>query len=248
MNIEKKIIKYNKTAKKGRKVEYIVIHDTGNTSKGANVDSHFRYFNGGNRNASADFFVDDNKVAQFTNYKDEYSWHVGDGKGKYGITNANSIGIEICVNSDGNYQKAYNNAVELVKFLMKELNLPISKVVRHYDASRKSCPKSMMSNSWGKWNEFKKLLTTNNSSSSSSSNGYKIGNFDKDVITTSNLNCRSGRGSEFKVLKTFPKDTKINVWYIDKAKDGSLWGSCSSGLKDSNGKPITGFIHMGYVK
>ena len=27
------------------------------------------------------------------------TWHCGDGKNKYGITNANSLGIEICINS-----------------------------------------------------------------------------------------------------------------------------------------------------
>ena len=59
MQIEKKIIKYNKTAAKGRKIKYIVIHDTGNKGKGAGVDSHFNFFNGGDRQSSADFFVDD---------------------------------------------------------------------------------------------------------------------------------------------------------------------------------------------
>lgn len=78
--------------------------------------------------------------------------------------------------------------------------------------------------------------------------GFKVGEFQKDVITTSNLNCRTGRGSEYKILKTFPKGSTVNVWYIGKAKDGSLWGSCASGVKDNNGKGITGFIHMGYTK
>lgn len=70
---------------------------------------------------------------------------------------------------------------------------------------------------------------------------FKVGSYQKDVITTDNLNARSGRGTEHKVLGTFPKGTKVNVWYIDKAKDGSLWGSCSY-----NGK--TAYISMKYVK
>lgn len=77
---------------------------------------------------------------------------------------------------------------------------------------------------------------------------FVIGSYQKDVITTDNLNCRSGRGSSYKILKTFAKGTKVNVWYIDKASDGSLWGSCNSGVKDVNGKSITGYIHMGYTK
>ena len=76
---------------------------------------------------------------------------------------------------------------------------------------------------------------------------FKVGTYQKDVVTTSNLNCRSGRGTEFKILNTFPKSSTVNVWYIDKAKDGSLWGSCNSGVKDSNGKSITGYVSMDYV-
>lgn len=85
-------------------------------------------------------------------------------------------------------------------------------------------------------------------SSTSSDSKYEVGTFQKDVVTTSNLNCRKGRGAEYEILKTFPKGTVVNVWYIDKAKDGSLWGSCNSGVKDTNGKSITGFIHMGYTE
>ena len=154
LNIEKKQIAYNRT-KRTSEIRYIVIHDTQNKSKGADSDAHFNYFNGGNRNSSADFFVDDKKILQVNDYIKYYTWQVGDGKGKYGITNQNSVGIEICVNSDGDYDKAFLNAVELTKYLMKELNIPAECVVRHYDASRKNCPASMSENSWAKWKEFK---------------------------------------------------------------------------------------------
>lgn len=160
LEIEKKQISYNRVKRNGM-IEYIVIHDTQNTSKGADADRHFKYFNGGNRNSSADFFVDDKKILQVNDCKKFYTWQVGDGKGKYGITNQNSIGIEICINADGDYNKAFENAVELTKYLMKELNIPIENVVRHYDASRKNCPASMSENGWEKWTEFKKALEDN---------------------------------------------------------------------------------------
>ncbi|MCK9478911.1 MAG: N-acetylmuramoyl-L-alanine amidase, partial [Firmicutes bacterium] len=66
---------------------------------------------------------------------------------------------EICVNSDGNYDVAFQNTVALVKHLMAELNIPIDRVVRHYDASRKNCPASMSANGWALWNTFKAQLT-----------------------------------------------------------------------------------------
>jgi N-acetylmuramoyl-L-alanine amidase CwlA len=103
--------------------------------------------------------VDSEQIIQINDYKKYYTYQCGDGRGKYGITNTNSIGIEICVNSDGDYKKAYLKAVELTKHLMKELNIPIDRVVRHYDASRKNCPASMSGNNWALWTQFKKLLT-----------------------------------------------------------------------------------------
>ena len=157
MNIEKKQIAYNKGTRNSV-IKYIVIHDTANKSKGADADAHFKYFNGGNRNSSADFFVDDKKILQVNDYTKYYTWHVGDGKGKYGITNANSVGIEICVNADGNYDAAYLKAVELTKYLMGVLGIDDSHVVRHYDASRKNCPASMSENGWALWEKFKRLI------------------------------------------------------------------------------------------
>jgi N-acetylmuramoyl-L-alanine amidase CwlA len=158
MNIIKKQIAYNRS-KRNSAIKYIVIHDTGNKSKGANASSHFNFFNSGDRQSSADFFVDSEQIIQINDYKKYYTYQCGDGRGKYGITNTNSIGIEICVNSDGDYQKAYRKAIELTKYLMKELNIPIQRVVRHYDASRKNCPASMSGNNWELWNDLKKLLS-----------------------------------------------------------------------------------------
>jgi len=157
MEINKKQIAYNKT-KRSQRPQYIVIHDTGNKNKGANAEAHFNYFNGGDRQASADFFVDDKQILQVNDYNTYYTWHCGDGKGKNGITNATSIGIEICVNADGNYDVAFQNAVALTKQLMAELNIPIDRVVRHYDASGKNCPASMSANNWALWNTFKVQL------------------------------------------------------------------------------------------
>lgn len=157
--ITKMPIKYNYSNLAGRTISYIVVHDTGNTAKGSGVDGHFAYFNGADRQSSACFFVDDHKIGQFNpDLKNCYTWHCGDGRGVYGITNRNSIGVEICVNSDGNYEQAVQNAVELVKYLMEAFNIDIDHVVTHYMASRKNCPASMSANNWARWIEFKNKL------------------------------------------------------------------------------------------
>lgn len=150
-------IAYNRS-RRTEPIRYIVIHDTGNRSAGADAMSHFQYFNTGNRDSSADYFVDGKTILQVNDYHTYYTWHCGDGKGKYGITNQNSVGIEMCINSDGDHNKAFDNLVAVTKHLMQELNIPAERVVRHYDASRKNCPASMNNGTWSKWNEFKSMI------------------------------------------------------------------------------------------
>lgn len=159
--IQKKLIKYNYSS--GNKPTYLVIHDTGNTASGANALAHYNYFNGGDRQSSAHYFVDSNNIIQTVEHHNA-SWHCGDGGGKYGITNYNSIGIEICINRDGTYAKAVSNAVDLANYLMNTLSIPSNRVVRHYDASRKNCPGSMSSNNWASWINFKSRLSSGGTS------------------------------------------------------------------------------------
>ncbi|MGE5438054.1 MAG: N-acetylmuramoyl-L-alanine amidase [Syntrophothermus sp.] len=157
MQIIKKFISFNYTPNQNIP-KFIVIHDTGNKQPGANAEMHYKYFNSGNKNASAHFFVDDKQILQLVAIQDK-AWHVGDGKGKYGIKNSNSIGIEICVNKDGNYDLAVKNTIELVIYLMHVYNIQFNYVVRHYDASRKNCPASMNKDSeWTGWIKFKEEL------------------------------------------------------------------------------------------
>ena len=151
-------IKYNRSNRGGTPIKYIVVHDTGNPSRGANATAHYNYFNGGDRSSSADFFVDDTQVLCVNDYYKFYMWHCGDGHGKYGITNRNSVGIEFCINVDSDRNKTLERAAQLVRELMQELNIPIERVVRHYDASRKNCPQSMSGNGWAQWYKFKEKL------------------------------------------------------------------------------------------
>ena len=150
--IIKQISKYNFYT--NNKVEYIVIHDTGNYKDTARNNA--KYFSE-KRNSSAHYFVDENEIIQIV---EDFNgaWAVGDGKGKYGITNRNNISIEMC--NSGGYiaDKTIKNTLELTKFLMDKYNIKMDKVIRHYDASHKSCPNNMMANNWAKWHDFKKQL------------------------------------------------------------------------------------------
>jgi N-acetylmuramoyl-L-alanine amidase CwlA len=166
-------IAYNRT-KRTVKPQYIVIHDTGNKSKGADADAHFNYYNTGNRQSSADIFVDDKKILKVNDYNKYYTWHCGDGKGKYGISNANTVGVEICINSDRDYDKAVQNTIVAVRDLMKELDIPLDRVVRHYDASKKLCPATMSADDWKTWKEFKRMLSGTNNAESGNDIDYAL--------------------------------------------------------------------------
>ena len=142
-------------------IKCIVIHDTGNTDKGSNAKANRDYFNSPEVQASAHYIVDDKTIIQAVNDLDG-AWHCGDGHGAYGITNSNSIGVEICINADGDYAKAIRNAQDLVVSLLGKYNLQCGNVVRHYDASRKNCPGTMNADGkWTGWTLFQNALFFN---------------------------------------------------------------------------------------
>lgn len=131
--------RWNVTYKKGRSIKKAVVHYTGTD---ASAQNNCKYFGSGNRSASADFFIDkDGSIYQFNkDIANYYTWHCGDGKGKYGISNSNSIGIEV-VSSGADFTEAQKKALrELVTWLMEKYGIEAENVVRHYDASRKVCP------------------------------------------------------------------------------------------------------------
>lgn len=147
-------------------INYITIHETANTRPGANAQMHANLqSNGNSRLASWHYQVDANQIIQ--SYPDTARcWHAG-GNGNY-----QSIGIEICVNSDGDYQKAVENAVKLVKILMARYNLNASRVVQHNFWTGKDCPHFLRSGAKSiNWTQFKAML---NGASVSASNYFYL--------------------------------------------------------------------------
>lgn len=139
----------------GREIKYLAIHYTaGGSSRAGSARAVKRVFE--SRQASADFAVDDKEAVQFNPDLDNYyCWAVGDRKAPGSITDAtnrNTISIEICStlrqgtaavpNHDGwaFTEAALANAVRLAKILMAKYNIPIERVVRHYDITGKLCP------------------------------------------------------------------------------------------------------------
>lgn len=115
-----------------------VEHYTGGTGS---AKANCIFFATGNRRSSADLFVDkDGTVWEYNNILDGYNtWHVGDGHGEYGITNTNSIGIEVVSNGEDFTEAQIASLVALYSHACSVLGRKLN-VVRHYDASRKQCP------------------------------------------------------------------------------------------------------------
>src|SRR5690606_32325227 len=151
-NIAKRVT-YNGTNSK----KYIVIHETANTRAGANANAHARLQASGNsRAASWHYTVDDKEIVQSFD-DNKQCWHAGN---RY--YNENSIGIEICVNEDGDFKKAVDNAVKLTKYLMSKYNIPTSNVIQHNTASGKNCPANLRNGKKGiTWTDFKQMLSAN---------------------------------------------------------------------------------------
>lgn len=161
LNITKGYINTHITRYNNRTIKYIAIHYTASTSskKGKALAIRNVFLQ---RNASADFVVDDETIVQINpNLKNYYTWSVGDAKNKYTgggqlygkATNKNTISIEICSNLKAGYNANYanhdgwyftkesiDNALKLTKYLMKTYNIPKENVVRHFDITGKLCP------------------------------------------------------------------------------------------------------------
>lgn len=118
--------------------KYIVVHETDNTDVGADADAHARLqFNGNTRDASWHWQVDDKEAVQsFTH--DWACWATGTLKG-----NNEGIQVEICVNSDGDYIKALQNAASLIAQIMKDENISMQQIVQHNYFSGKNCPRKI---------------------------------------------------------------------------------------------------------
>lgn len=149
-------------------MKYITIHNTGNSGKGANAKSHAAYikspaaYDTVSKNAKGErlypaapvswhYSVDDTVIYQHLP-DGETAYHAGDGAN--GTGNSQSIGIEICMNSDGNLVRATDNAVGLVVSLCLKYKIPADNVRQHNSWTGKNCPQMIRSGRPYNWEMF----------------------------------------------------------------------------------------------
>lgn len=186
-SIKEKLITKNPKTRPGTKISVkgVVIHWTANTGKGADSENHYTYFNRGLVYASAHYFVDKDQILRIIP-ENEMAYHVGATSyktKKYGSYPNNAmIGVEMCVNSDGNFKETYKKAVWLVADILKRHKLGVDDLERHFDITGKDCPKMFVTDSTAKtylnttaskaWAQFqadvKEALTGKSTSTSAS--------------------------------------------------------------------------------
>lgn len=155
----------NRWSRNGQSVEYIVMHYVGAVSSAKNNAEYLHRDK--NLGWSAHFFTDEYDCYQSV-LLSESAGHCGVdySAGKAPLwgkcRNKNSIGIEMCCKIDdaGNWYidpKTVDRTVELVRWLMKKFNIPVSHVVRHYDVCWKTCPEPWVRDPL-QWENFKKRI------------------------------------------------------------------------------------------
>lgn len=225
------------TSRRPGKIEYIAIHYVGATG---DAENNIEYYNRKTTtNASADFFVGHKGDAwQYnTDLKGRYCWAVGGKKqSKHGGTfygkakNANCISVEMCVKTKGDKvanspdwyftDATIKSTIDLVKYLMKEFDIPADRVIRHYDVNGKYCPGvvgwNAASGSEKAWDDFKSKIA-------GASKGVPF----KVRVKIDDLNIRKGAG--YKKYASVGKCPPGVYTIIEtKTAEGYTWGRLKS--------------------
>ena len=155
LNLEIDFIPESNSNRPGTRItpEYITIHNTDNTGRGAGALAHAKYMKGQDaqkRKVSWHYTVDDNLCVKHLPIE-EKGWHAATEKG-----NNKSIGIEICMNEGLDQNAANKRAATLVAIMMYDLDIPLNNVVTHHHWSGKNCPRLLLDNGkpGEKWKTF----------------------------------------------------------------------------------------------
>ncbi len=139
-----------------KEIKWLVVHETDNTSKGADAEAHslflFHNANATENIVSWHYTVDDHQIYHHLP-DDETAYHAGDGSEKNG-GNMCGVGIEMCVNEDGNFEQTLINTERLCARLLIEYDLKPKALKKHQDFSpeKKVCPSTLINE--GRWDEF----------------------------------------------------------------------------------------------
>ncbi|WP_164219411.1 peptidoglycan-binding protein [Virgibacillus sp. YIM 98842] len=180
----------------GNRITGITVHQTGNTNPGANAKAHANIQSRLNpRAASWHVSVDDKEAYQSFPYN-VMCWAATDGRGP---GNTSTIHVELCINSDADYEKTLENGADVVKQLMNKHGISIKNVNQHNSWYPKDCPAQIRSSKAGiSWDDFLAMIE-----------GKKVTS--KTTKKTRNYLQRGDRGSEVKDMQEMLIDLGYNL-------------------------------------
>lgn len=185
--------------------KYLVVHETDNTSVGADADAHARLqINGNSREASWHWQVDDREAVQSF----EHFWECW-ATGTY-VGNSQGIQVEICVNSDGNYLKAVENAASLIAKIIKDEKITVQNIVQHNHFSGKNCPRNIRAGKVS-WTQFMDMVK-------------KAGDVQMPPVETRKYRILTGTYSTLKAAESAAQVMKKSFgWLVYIEKDGPYY-------------------------
>lgn len=230
----------------------ITIHNTDNTSPGANAAAHAKYQKGADaraRKVSWHFTVDDHSLFQSLPIN-EIGWHAGSSAG-----NSTSLGIEICMNPEMDVPTAYDRAALLTAVLAFQHEIPVPDgIVQHHHWTGKQCPRVLRDKPKG-WDEFvqqvadyatalREVTATDLGEVGTHHHGENLGLVSANtfvVIASDGLNLRGGPGVKFGIRANLPFGTAVTplstkgVWtMVDVNGDGGADGFVHSAFLSAN--------------
>ena len=149
----------------------ITVHNTANDASARN---EIAYMTNNDYETSFHYAVDDKEAVQGLPL-DRNGWHASDGNGP---GNRTTIAIEICYSKSGGerFDKAEENAAELIADLLKKYCWDISVVKRHYDYApdKKYCPHRTMDKGWDRFLNMIKAKLEDNPASNEVNVYYRV--------------------------------------------------------------------------
>ena len=246
------------TTKRPGKIEWIAIHYVGALGDAKANINHYNKLS--TTNASADFFV--GHSGDIWQYNPDpvkrYCWAVGGSKYNNGggllygkATNKNTIHIEMCVKLKGTHKTppAANHpdwyiteetlaaTIELTRYLMDLHDIPVSKVIRHFDVNGKPCPGVIgwnpLTGSEASWRYFLAAISQPGQAVATQTKPAtvqtlqvaqrKSAAFNKAYKTTADLNMRAGAGTDFPVLTTLPQGATFRCYGFYNVVGSTVW-------------------------
>ena len=159
---------HNRPGRKLSEHKALILHCTAKEREGADALAMRNYYNEKHYidrqlvYASPHFLVDDKQIIQCLP-EDEAGFHVGTAfynytplarklMGNQKSANNVTIGIEMCVNRDGNFDITLEQTIQLTRYLAHKYPIDRTHILRHYDITRNECPKMLLDPM--SWNKF----------------------------------------------------------------------------------------------